>query len=48
MYFAYICTICEKSSDPKCLVASKGLWVCPECAERIKKLIYPESEKEEK
>ena len=42
MYFAYICTICGESSDPKCLIAREGLWICPECAKRIKKLIYPD------
>ena len=47
MFISYICTICEKSSNPECNVASKGLWICPECAERIKKLIYPKEAKKQ-
>ena len=46
MYFAYVCTICGKSNDPECPIAKKGVWICPECAERIKKLIYPKQGKD--
>ena len=43
MYMAYSCTICGKLSDEAATLFKTGIWICPECAKRIKKLIYPET-----
>ena len=37
-----ICSICDFKEDPKATLAHGLAWICPECARRIKKLIYPE------
>ena len=37
-----ICSICGLQEDPEATFAHSLAWICPECAQRIKKLIYPE------
>lgn len=36
---SHICAICGCYENPGSKVASKATWICPECAEKIKKLI---------
>lgn len=37
-----VCSICDKMENPKATTETGMAWICPECAGRIKKLIYPE------
>ena len=40
-YPSHICTICGKWEYEGADVCTTAQWICPECADRIKRLIYP-------
>ena len=35
-----ICLICRKLEFPNAMLCTAIGWICPECAERIKRMIY--------
>ena len=37
-----ICSICRKPEFPNAIMSTEIGWICPECASRIKRMIYPE------
>jgi ribosomal protein L37AE/L43A len=38
------CAICGKLSVPNADIVKTGTWICDDCGERIRKLIYQEEE----
>ena len=37
-----VCSICDKFEHPESVWGKDETWICPECASRIKRMIYPE------
>lgn len=35
-----ICLICRKLEFPNAMLCTEIGWICPECAERVKRMIY--------
>ena len=35
-----LCLICRKLEFPNAMMCTEIGWICPECAERIKRMIY--------
>lgn len=42
-----VCAICGKPSVPNADVVKTGVWICDECGERLRKLLYSEDKKDE-
>lgn len=39
-----VCSICNKFEHPESIWGKEETWICPECASRIKRMIYPEAD----
>ena len=41
--FSRTCFICEKNENDNSIFTIREAWICPECKERLKRVLYPEA-----